>query len=273
MGVFLTQLQQIDAELGEAGDLPERRRPRLWFGRCRLLGRRVAGLGPDTHVSAGDYVSAGGVDDQDKPGQGDLVHVRKYASVVLHRRNLPEVDTSLGARGNDSMDRTAAIADHNGVLDDHPASEIDRHEASAVRINHVGTGLTSAKAGQVGTARVIDLRETAFAVKRTEAHHNTWYSWYCNDCENGEGVIAPQRGVAADEVIVDASCPGRSAQRRQRDRRCNYSFKKPIFHPHPPFLADIPQIPGSREARMAFLSILGNGNPSPCGHEAVETGS
>jgi hypothetical protein len=88
------------------------------------------------------------VDDRDKPGQGDLAPVRKYASVVpVLRRDLPEVDTSLEwgrgfavlrTRGNDGVDRAAAIADHNGVRDDDPSlDDIDRDKAGAIPIDRI----------------------------------------------------------------------------------------------------------------------------------------
>ena len=65
----------------------------------------------------------------------------KDSSVVLLGRDLPQVDTRLewghecavrcSERGNDSMDRTAAIADHKGVLNDPDlAAEIDLSTAT-----------------------------------------------------------------------------------------------------------------------------------------------
>jgi hypothetical protein len=44
------------------------------------------------------------------------------------------------------MDRTAAIADHNGVRDESdPGAEIDRRKARAIRIDLVGAGLRSSE--------------------------------------------------------------------------------------------------------------------------------
>jgi hypothetical protein len=70
---------------------------------------------------------------------------------------------------NNGIDRTAAVADHNGVRNNPDlAAEIDRHEAGAVPIDIVVTFLTRSKLGQAGShqkpvPRVIDLCETASA--------------------------------------------------------------------------------------------------------------
>ena len=116
------------------------------------------------------------------------------------------------------MERTAAIADHKGVRDDRPAAEIDRLEAGLVPIYIVGACLTSSKVGRGGShqkpvPKVIDLGVTTPAVKRTEDHHNIRYCWCCRNCENREGVIPPQHGVAADEIVA-SSCPSRTAHPR-----------------------------------------------------------
>ena len=98
------------------------------------------------------------------------------------------------------MDLTAAIADHNGVLDDEPGlDDIDRHKAGAVQVDRVAAGLpgSEARQAQVGKpiARKIDLIETAPTVERTEAHHNAWSDVFLSDGKNGKGVVTLQRRV------------------------------------------------------------------------------
>jgi hypothetical protein len=102
------------------------------------------------------------------------------------------------ARGNDAIDRTATIADHNVVLDDKPGlDDIDRHKAGAVPDDRVAAGLPGSEALQAQSrnpiARKIDLIETAPSVKPTETRRNIWYLWgtFYNS-ENRRGVIAPR---------------------------------------------------------------------------------
>ena len=52
--------------------------------------------------------------------------------------------------------------------------------------------------------------------------------------DNGESVIALQRGVCAS-IVVDALCPEDTAERRYGDRYRQRPAEKPVFYGRSPF--------------------------------------
>ena len=134
--------------------------------------------------------------DRRRAGNETEIKSAESFSVVLFRPDLPEIDTSLGAyrlcrsrRGdfsNDAVDGPAATADYKHVLynpvggagGDAGHVQLDLLAPRTVGIDRVAASLAASKADRAGRpeaiANVINLCETALAVKPPDAYYNLW---------------------------------------------------------------------------------------------------